>query len=82
MNDTSQLFFFNQDTTDTYTFLTPFVDGMILLLDGGPGNRQDDILGVNLYFAVIYILFAFTIIVVLSNILIAQLSETYAELNA
>ena len=82
VNDTSQLFFFNQDTTDTYTFLTPFVDGMILLLDGGPGNRQDDILGVNLYFAVIYVMFAFTIIVVLSNILIAQLSETYADLSA
>ena len=82
VNDTSQLFFFNQETTDAYTFLTPFVDGMILLLDGGPGNRQDDILGVNLYFAVIYVIFAFTIIVVLSNILIAQLSETYTELSA
>ena len=82
VNDTSQLFFFNQDMTESYTFLTPFVDGMILLLDGGPGNRQDDILGVNLYFAVIYIVFAFTIIVVLSNILIAQLSETYADLSA
>ena len=82
VNDTSQRFFFNKMMTENYTLLTPFVDGMILLLDGGPGNKQDDILGVNPYFAVIYVMFAFTIIVVLSNILIAQLSQTYADLSA
>ncbi|KAI6647344.1 Ankyrin repeat protein [Oopsacas minuta] len=81
-NDTSQLFFFNQAMTDTYTLLTPSVSGLTLLLDGGPGNREEDIFGVSIYFALVYILFSFTIIVVLSNILIAQLSETYAELNA
>ena len=81
-NDSSQLFFFDDDLTQNYTLLAPFVAGLILLLDGGPGNRDENILNTNIYFAVIYILFSFTIIVVLSNILIAQLSETYAALSA
>ena len=81
-NDTSQLFFFNDDNTERYTLLTPFVSGLVLLLDGGPGNTEQEILDVNLYFATIYLIFSFTIIVVLSNILIAQLSETYAALSA
>ena len=81
-NDTSQLFFFNEEITETYTLLTPFVSGLVLLLDGGPGNTEGELIKVNLYFAIIYIIFSFTIIVVLSNILIAQLSETYAALSA
>ena len=81
-NDTSQIFFFNEDMTNSYTLLIPLVTGIIFLLDGGPGNREEDVVGNNFYFVIIYLLFSFIIIVVISNILIAQLSETYATLSA
>ena len=81
-NDTSGMFYFNEDLTERYTILKPLVTGIILLLDGGPGNREDDLFDINPYFTLVYLFFSFMIIVVLSNILIAQLSETYATLSA
>ena len=63
-----------------YDLRKPLISSIIFLLDGGPGNVEDDLLNVNIVFAALYIVFAFSIIVVLLNILIAQLSETYSEI--
>ena len=79
-NDTSEFFWFNQDQTCLYDLRLPVLSGLIFMLDGGPGNHEDDILQDNLFFTIVYLGFAFTIIVVMLNILIAQLSETYGEI--
>ena len=76
----TQLFWFNQERTQNYDLRKPLISSIIFLLDGGPGNVEDDLLNVNFLFAALYIVFAFAIIVVLLNILIAQLSETYSEI--
>ena len=76
----SQLFWFNDLKTMGYDLRKPLISSIIFLLDGGPGNVEDDLLNVNIIFVILYIVFAFTIIVVLLNILIAQLSETYSEI--
>ena len=76
----TQLFWFNQERTQNYDLRKPIISSIIFLLDGGPGNVEDDLLNVNFVFVALYIIFAFAIIVVLLNILIAQLSETYSEI--
>ena len=81
-SDSSQLFFFDKDLTNNYTLLFPFVDGLLLLMGGGPAAKEDQIFGINLYFSVIYFIFSFTIIVVFSSMLIAQLARTYGALSA
>ena len=80
--DLRQLFFFDKDLTDNYTLLFPFVDGLLLLMGGGPAAREEEIFGINLYFTAIYVIFSFTIIVVFSSMLTAQLAKTYADLSA
>ena len=60
----------------------PFFSGSIFLLDGGPGNVEEDIRTLNFVFVFVYLFFAFLVIIVLLNILIAQLSQTYAEISA
>ena len=80
-NDTeSEFFWFNQDLTCMYDLRRPLLSGLIFILDGGPGNHVEDIFQDNFFFTLIYLGFAFTIIVVMLNILIAQLSETYGEI--
>ena len=81
-NNTNTFFYFNEEMSRDYSILRPLVTGIILILDGGPGNREDDLFQVELYFALVYLIFSFVFIVVISNILIAQLSETYATLSA
>ena len=80
-NDTkSEFFWFNQELTCLYDLRRPLLSGLIFMLDGGPGNHVEDIFQDNFFFTIIYLGFAFTIIVVMLNILIAQLSETYGEI--
>ena len=79
-NSLSQFFWFNQELTCAYDLRRPLLSGLIFMLDGGPGNHVEDILQDNLFFTLIYLTFSFTIIVVLLNILIAQLSETYSSI--
>ena len=79
-SSSSQLLWFNDAKTMNYDLRKPLISSIIFLLDGGPGNVEDDLLNVNFIFVILYIVFAFTIIVVLLNILIAQLSETYSEI--
>ena len=76
----SAFFWFNTDLTQLYDLRRPLLSGILFILDGGPGNHEDDILGDNFFFTLVYLGFAFTIIVVMLNILIAQLSETYGEI--
>ena len=76
----SSLFWLDPDRTLLYDLRRPLITGIIFLLDGGPGNEEDTLLNSNLLFTLLYLAFAFTIIVVMLNILIAQLSETYAQI--
>ena len=75
----SSLFWLDQDRTLIYDLRRPLITGVIFLLDGGPGNEESTLLNSNVLFTLLYLTFAFTIIVVMLNILIAQLSETYAQ---
>ena len=79
-NTQSEFFWFNRELTCLYNLRRPLLSGLIFMLDGGPGNHVEDILQDNFFFTLVYLAFAFTIIVVMLNILIAQLSETYGEI--
>ena len=63
-----------------YNILLPLIAGFIFLLDGGPSEYQENLVDMNLLFLTIYFLFAFTIIIVMSNVLIAQLTQTYSSI--
>ena len=76
----SSLFWFDAERTSIYDLRRPLLTGVIFLLDGGPGNEESTLLDSNFLFSLLYLAFAFTIIVVMLNILIAQLSETYAQI--
>ena len=82
LNESSFIFWFNLPNTLTYSFMKPLSSGNIFLLDGGPNSVEEDLMTLNFIFVGIYLFFAFLIIIVLSNILIAQLSQTYAEISA
>ena len=72
----------NGITNIDYNLLRPLLTGTFFILeDFGVDDIQSALLNMNIAFTVIYFCFAFAIIVVLSNILIAQLSQTYAEFN-
>ncbi|KAI6653575.1 Serine/threonine-protein phosphatase 6 regulatory ankyrin repeat subunit A-like isoform X1 [Oopsacas minuta] len=77
----TRLFWINNILTDTYDLRRPLLTGSFFILDSGAEEVQSDLLNVNFTFVLLYALFAFAIIVVLSNILIAQLSQTYAEFS-
>ncbi|KAI6649494.1 Ankyrin-3-like isoform X3 [Oopsacas minuta] len=79
-NTQSEFFWFNRELTCLYDLRRPLLSGVIFMLDGGPGNHVEDILQDNFFFTIVYLGFSFTIIVVMLNILIAQLSETYGEI--
>ena len=76
----SSLFWFDAERTIPYDLRRPLITGIIFLLDGGPGNEETSLLNSNFLFTLLYLAFAFTIIVVMLNILIAQLSETYGQI--
>ena len=80
-NSFTGLFWFDQERTTSYDLRRPLLSGIIFLLDGGPGNEEIGLLDSNFLFSLLYLGFAFTLIVVMSNILIAQLSQTYAEVT-
>ena len=83
-NETSQTFYWipSQISGDAqrYDVALPIIAGFIFLLDGGPSEYQETLLERNALFLVIYFLFAFTIIIVMSNVLIAQLTQTYSNI--
>ena len=77
----TRLFWLNDNLTRTYDLRRPLLTGSFFILDAGTEEVQVDLLNVNFTFVLLYFCFAFAIIVVLSNILIAQLSQTYAEFS-
>ena len=81
-SNSSFIYWFSDEASINYNLKYPFISGLILVLDGGPGNVEDSLNTLNVVFFVVYLAFAFLIIVVLLNILIAQLSETYAEISS
>ena len=62
------------------SFTTPFISGLLFIIDGGPGNYEGSFRDVPLIFSLFYLVFAFCIIVVLLNVFIAQLSQTYSNI--
>ena len=81
-NETAtSLFWLNDLLTLTYDMRRPLLVGSFFILDSGAEEIQSDLLNANFTFVLLYFCFAFAIIVVLSNILIAQLSQTYAEFS-
>ena len=72
-------FWFNPSLTSIYDLRRPLLAGLIMLLDGGPGTHEEDILQDNFFFTLIYLAFAFIIIVLMLNILIAQFIYTYRQ---
>lgn len=83
-NSTSQTFYWipSQITGNQqkYDIVLPIIAGFIFLLDGGPSEYQETLIERNPLFLIIYFLFAFTIIIVMSNVLIAQLTQTYSSI--
>ena len=77
----TSLFWLNDLLTQTYDLRRPLLVGSFFILDSGAEEVQSDLLSANFTFVLLYFCFAFAIIVVLSNILIAQLSQTYAEFS-
>ena len=82
LNESNIIFWFNPEETLTYTFKNPLFTGGIFALDGGPDSVQSSLMSLNIVFTAVYLFFAFLNIIVLLNILIAQLSQTYAEISA
>ena len=78
-NSQTALFWFNPSLTAIYDLRRPLLTGLILLLDGGLGTHEEDILQDNFFFTLIYLAFAFILIVLMLNILIAQFIYTYRK---
>ena len=77
----TQLFWLSDMLNRGYDLKRPLLTGSFFILDAGTEDVQNDLLNMNFAFVLLYFCFAFAIIVVLSNILIAQLSQTYAEFS-
>ena len=57
-------------------FTTPFISGINFII----GNYEGSLRRVPLIFSIVYLMFAFCIIVILLNVFIAQLSQTYSNI--
>ncbi|KAI6647614.1 Ankyrin-1-like [Oopsacas minuta] len=66
--------------TQVYQPRLSLIAGIIFLLDGGPSEYQEGLKDTSTLFIIIYFLMAFTIIIVMSNVLIAQLTQTYSNI--
>lgn len=82
LNESDIIFWFTPEETLTYSLRNPLFAGGIFVLDGGPDSVQSSLMNLNFVFIFVYLFFAFLIIIILLNILIAQLSQTYAEISA
>ena len=70
------------DFDSVYSILTPVLSGLLFLVGGGPADYELELYHIHLIFSIFYFTFASGIIVVLSNIFIAQLSQTYADIHS
>ncbi|KAI6659361.1 hypothetical protein LOD99_15032 [Oopsacas minuta] len=71
---------FRDDSLPFSPLTTPFLSGLLFIIDGGPGNYEGSFREVPFLFSAFYLVFAFCIIVVLLNVFIAQLSQTYTTI--
>ena len=78
-NSKTAFFWFNPSLTAIYDLRRPLLTGLILLLDGGASLHEEDILQDNFFFILVYLAFAFILIVLMLNILIAQFIYTYRQ---
>ena len=70
---------FSDNTVPFSPLLTQFISGLLFIIDGGPGNYETSFVFI---FSIFFLVFTFCIIVVLLNVFIAQLSQTYANIYA
>ena len=77
----STFFWFTPALTTAYDLRRPLLSGISFLLDGGLTNQVDNLLQANFFFTVVYLTFAFIIIVLMLNILIAQLVNAYSKVS-
>ncbi|KAI6651991.1 Ankyrin repeat protein [Oopsacas minuta] len=82
LNDSSYIYWFNYEDSIGYTLKNPLISGTVFVLDGGPSDVQSSLLNLSFVYISIYLFFGFLVIIILLNILIAQLSLTYAEISA
>ena len=80
-NSQTAFFWFNPSLTAIYDLRRPLLSALILLLDGGAGLHEEDLLRNNFFFTLIYLSFAFLIIVLMLNILIAQFVYSYRKIS-
>ena len=69
-----------EDFDSVYSIMTPILSGLLFLVGGGPADYELEFYHIHIIFSIFYFTFAFGIIVVLSNIFIAQLSQTYSDI--
>ena len=80
-NSQTAFFWFNPSLTAIYDLRRPLLSALILLLDGGAALHEEDLLRDNFFFTLIYLSFAFSIIVLMLNILIAQFVYSYRRIS-
>ena len=73
---------FNDDSIPFSPIITPLISGILFTIDGGPSNYEGSLRDVSFLFSIAYLIFAFSIIVILLNVFIAQLSQTYSDINS
>ena len=73
---------FNDDSIPFSPITTPLISGILFTIDGGPSNYEGSLRDVSFLFSIVYLIFAFSIIVILLNVFIAQLSQTYSDINS
>ena len=70
------------DFNSIYSIWTPLLSGILFLVGGGPADFELELYEIHGIFSVFYLIFALGIIVVLLNIFIAQLSQTYSDVHS
>ena len=71
-----------EDFDSVYSIGTPVLSGILFLFGGGPADFELELYQIHLVFSIFYLAFAFGIVVVLLNIFIAQLSQTYSDVHS
>ena len=70
------------DFNSIYSIWTPLLSGILFLVGGGLADFELELYEIHGIFSLFYLIFALGIIVVLLNIFIAQLSQTYSDVHS
>ncbi|KAI6658465.1 Ankyrin repeat protein [Oopsacas minuta] len=82
LNECSPSSWLSDDFDSVYSLITPLLSGLLFLVGGGPANFELELYQIDIIFSIFYLTFALGIIVVLLNIFIAQLSQTYSDIHS